>query len=200
MRPYLVPVAAACLLAAAPARAEIVSAYSDLDTTKNCTQFSGAEEGEGDWANFVCDGYKGYPVFLYYGDARESLFYGHAPGGDLAPAWESFSAFNATGPKIEWRVSKEGDRAIPFATIHRWFVSDPDDSEKKVEVLVVEKVGQPYERDGCAVAYVMATGNQNSNEKARRYADEFARDFACGADQPAIDAGTVPLPDFIREQ
>ncbi|MBX3529466.1 MAG: hypothetical protein KF849_02595 [Rhizobiaceae bacterium] len=200
MRPHLIPVVAALLLAAAPARAEIFSAYSDIDTNEDCTQFAGPEDGEGDWGNFVCDGYKGYPVFLYYGDARDSLFYGFPPAGDVAPAWESFSAFNHSSPKIEWRVERTGSRAVPYATIHRWFVSDPEDADKKVEVLVVEKVGQPYERDGCAVAYVMATGNQDSNEKARRYADEFARDFACGADQPAIDAGTVPLPDFTRDQ
>ena len=30
--------------------------------------------------------------------------------------------------------------------------------------------------------------------QARRIADEQAFDFACGADQPVIDAGTVPLP------
>ena len=197
MRSVVVLAFGAALAAfAAPAHAQIESAYTDLDTAKNCTMFSSAAEGDGDWANFVCDGYRGYPVFLYYGDARESLFYGHAPGGDLAPAWESFSGFNATGPKIEWRIRRNGDRAIPFATIHRWSVADPDDPDSKVEVLVVEKVGQPYERDGCAVAYVMATGNRNSNEKARAYADDFAFDFACGADQPAIDIGTVPLPEL----
>lgn len=199
MRSHLIPVAAALLLSAAPARAEFLSAYSDLDMAKNCTQFAGLDEDEADWGNFVCDGYKGYPVFLYYGDVRESYFYGHAPGGDIAPTWESFSGFNSAGPRIEWRISRDGDRVIPFATIHRWFVSDTEEPEKKVEVLVVEKVGQPFEREGCAVAYVMATGNQNSNEKARRYADAFARDFACGADQPSIDVGTVPLPDFTRD-
>ncbi len=192
------PLAAAFLLAAMPSHAQSVSAYTDIDTEKNCTVFAGAEDGEGDWANFVCDGYKGYPVFLYYSDLRESLFYGHAPGGDLAPAWESFGAFNSTGPKIEWRIARVGELTIPVATIHRWFVSDPDDADDKVEVLVVERVGQPFDRQGCAVAYVMATGNPDANEKARRYADAMAFDFACGADQPAIDTGTVPLPDFTR--
>ena len=186
---------AALLLASLPAHAQVESAYSELDTERNCTQFSGAGEGDGDWANFVCDGYRGYPVLLYYSDARESLFYGYPPGGDLAPEWESFGAFNETGPRIEWRIGTFDGRKIPYATIHRWFVSDPTDDASKVEVLVVEKVGQPFEREGCAVAYVMATGNEGANEKARRYADEMARDFVCGADQPAIDAGTVPLPD-----
>jgi hypothetical protein len=180
------------------ASAEVSSAYTDLDSEKDCTVFSEAADGEGDWANLVCNGYRGYPVFIYYGDAREALFYGHPPGGDLAPVWESFDAFNSSGPKIEWRIDDSGGNAIPFATIHRWSVSDPEDAEKKIEVLVVEKVGQPYERDGCVVGYVVATGNLGANEKARRIADGQARDFACGADQPAIDQGTVAVPSFNR--
>lgn len=96
----------ALLLAAFPAWGENISAYSDHVVEKNCTQFDVAEVGNGDWANFVCDGYRGYPVFLYYSDLRESLFYGHPPGGDLAPVWESFSAFNSTGQKIEWRIAR----------------------------------------------------------------------------------------------
>ena len=194
-------IAAVALFVALPAQAQIESAYTDIDIAKNCTTFASAPEDEGgDWSNSVCDGYKGYPVFINYGDARESLFYGFPPAGDLAPPWESFSPFNSTGPKIEWRVAREDGRAVPFATIHRWFVSDPEDTEQNIEVLVVEKVGQPADRNGCAVAYVMSTGNPNSNEKARDFADRMARDFVCGADQPSIDIGSVPLPEFVREQ
>ncbi len=191
---------ALCLavMAAAPAHAQAVSSvYTELDGQNTCTVYAAAEEGEGDWANLVCDGWKGYPVFLQYGDARESLFYGYPPAGDMAPVWESFSAFNGAGKTIEWRLRTVGERSIPFATIHRWFVSDPEGGDD-VQVLVVEKVGQPYDRDGCAVAYVMATGNPGSNEKARNYADNLVDGFACGADQPAYDVGTVPLPDVTR--
>lgn len=189
------------LHAAIPAAvAQVTSAYTDLDPEKTCTTYAAPDRDEGgDWANMVCDGYRGYPVFLFYGDARESLFYGFPPGGDMAPSWESFTAFNQTGPKIEWRLQTTGETNIPFATIHRWFVSDPEDPEKSVEVLVVEKVGQPQERDGCAVGYVVATGNPNANEKARRIADQIARDFVCGADQPSFEQGDVPLPDLMRE-
>ncbi len=187
--------AAALVVFASPALAENSSVYTDLDFEKNCTQYDTATEGDG--ADFVCDGYKGFPVLLSAGDLRESLFYGFPPSGDLK--WESFGGFNSTGPKIEWRLlpARGNDDPLPFATIHRWFVSDdPDDSEKKTEVLVVEKVGQPQDRSGCVVAYVVAKGNGDANAKARRYADEMARDFACGADQPAIDSGTIPLPDL----
>jgi hypothetical protein len=188
MRSALAAVAAATifLLSAAGGRAEISSAYTDLDAEKDCTVFSEAKEGDGDWADLVCNGYRGYPVFIYYDDAREALFYGHPPAGDLAPVWESFYGYDSSGNKV------------PFATIHRWSVSDPEDPEAKIEVLVVEKVGQPHEREGCVVGYVVATGNENANDKARRIADGQARDFACGADQPAIDQGTVPVPPFSR--
>ncbi len=177
---------------------EISSVYTDFEVDKACTKFSASEDGEGDWADFVCDGWRGYPVFLYYADLREALFYGFPPAGDLAPAWESFSAFNSSGTKIEWRLETNGEIVIPFATIHRWFVSDPEDAEKQTQVLVVEKVGQPHERDGCVVGYVVATGNSDANEKARRIADQKARDFACGSDEPAIEAGSVPLPPVTR--
>ncbi|MEX0406092.1 hypothetical protein ABGN05_10495 [Aquibium sp. LZ166] len=191
---------AGLFLGAMPAAADgIVSAYTKIDADTTCTTFAAASADDGgDWANMVCDGYRGYPVFLYYGDARESLFYGFAPGGDLAPAWESFDAFNSTGPTVEWRIETAGEHQIPFATIHRWFVSDPEGGDEQIEVLVVAKVGQPAEREGCAVGYVVATGNDNANEKARHIADNVVRDFVCDADQPTIEQGTVPVPSFNR--
>lgn len=183
---------------AAPAGAQqIVSEYTDLDADRTCSVFAAAEEGEGEWSNRVCAGYRGYPVIVQYGDERESVFYGFPPEGDLAPVWESFDGFNHSGPRIEWRIERDGRRETPFATIHRWFVSDGE-ADRQVEVLVVEKVGQMHDRDGCAVGYVVATGNPNANDKARRIADTQARHFVCG-DEPAIDAGTVPVPSFSRD-
>lgn len=192
-----VAVLALCVTALNAAAREVVSAYTDIDTEAGCSVFATAEEGDGDWANLACAGYKGYPVIVYYADARDSVFYGFPPAGDLAPVWESFDAFNTFAPRIEWRIEKDGGRETPFATIHRWFVSDPEDEDEKIEVLVVEKVGQIHERDGCAVGYVVATGNTDANEKARAIADNQARDFVCG-DQPTIDAGSVAVPSFSR--
>ncbi|MBO6717324.1 MAG: hypothetical protein JJ913_05135 [Rhizobiaceae bacterium] len=180
-----------------PAHAQMTSVYTELQIEKSCTVFARAEEGDGDWATLVCDGWRGYPVMLQYSDLRESLFYGYPPAGDMAPVWESFGGFNSTGTTIEWRLEQRGNDRVPIATIHRWFVSDAANGEEDVQVLVVEKVGQPHERDGCAMAYVVATGNSGANEKARAYADNLVHGFACG-DQPAIDVGTVPLPEFVR--
>ncbi len=174
---------------------EIESAYTEINTQENCAAFAApAADDPGEWMNFVCEGWRGYPVLIYYGDARESIFYGFPPDGDLAPEWESFAGFNSTGSTIEWRIMSDGDRKWPFATIHRWFIDDGEGVGDKIEVLAVEKVGQVFGREGCVIGYVVATGNENANEKARRIADGQAFDFACGADQPVIDAGDVPLP------
>lgn len=182
-----------------PARAEVVSAYTEINIDKDCSVFDVNEEG-GEFASFVCPGFKGYPVIIYTGDLRESLFYGFPPGPGGPFVWESFGPFNSAGPKIEWRIDKSNGREIPFATIHRWFVSDPEDAEKKTEVLVVEKVGQVDARDGCAVGLVVASGNPQANETARKIADEQSRDFACGADERVVVGGNIPLPDFDRQE
>jgi hypothetical protein len=199
MRRTIISSLTVAALSATGAHAEIFSAYTDINAENTCSVFATNEEG-GEFANLACNGYKGYPVLIYSGDLRESLFYGFPPGGDLQPAWESFSAFNSAGPKIEWRVEKEGNREIPFATIHRWFVSDAEDSSRQIEVLVVEKVGQLHERDGCAVGLVVASGNPQANETARKIADEQARNFICGSDERVIVADGIPLPDFQRQE
>lgn len=175
---------------------EISSVYTGLNVEKDCTTFEINEEG-GEFANLVCSGYGGYPVLIYSADLRESVHYGFPKAGDHV--WESFAAFNSTGPKIEWRVSKDGGRTIPFATIHRWYVSaDPDNPDKQVEVLVVEKVGQVGEQEGCAVGLVLASGNPQANDTARKIADEQARGFACGGDERVVVG--EPMPAFDRQE
>lgn len=176
---------------------EIVSAYTDLVVEDHCSSFAQAGENDGDWIDYVCTGYRGYPVLVSYADARESIFYGFPPASENERPWESFDAFNRAGPRIEWRIEKRGDVEEPFATIHRWFVSDPDDADEQIEVLVIEKVGQIGAWGSCAVGYVVATGNPDANDAARRIADGQARDFACG-DQPVIDAASAAMPSFTR--
>ena len=174
MKKLLIGAAAGALLAPLAAHAETIeSAYTDLVIDRDCSVFSLNEEG-GDFANFVCNAYLGYPVIVYSGDLRESVFYGFPSQGDHA--WESFDAFNSSGPKIEWRIAVDGNKRVPFAAIHRWAVSvDPEGFEKKIEVLVVEKVGQIGKGEGCAVGYVVATGNPKANETARKIAERVYR-------------------------
>jgi len=172
------------------------SEYTQLDSEKDCVVVASADDGAGDWADLVCPGYKGYPVLLFYADLRESLFYGFPPEFDRAPDFMSFLGFHRAGPTIEWRLAPRGGSSVPFATIHRWFVDNPETPGDDTEVLVVRKVAQLDQRQGCVVGLVVASGNANANEQARRVADDQARDFACGADQPAVLSGSVPLPDF----
>jgi hypothetical protein len=196
MRHWMIAGLSAFSFAGAAAAEEITSVYTGLDTARDCTTFA-ASTDEGDFANMACNGYGGYPVLVYSGDLRESIYYGFPKTGQAAPAWESFSAFNSAGPKVEWRVSKDGGRTIPFATIHRWFVSDdPDAPDRRTEVLVVEKVGQLDGEEGCAVGLVVASGNPGANETARRIADEQARDFACGDERVLVGE---PMPSFERQ-
>lgn len=192
---YLPAVLLSVFVTGSAGAGEITSAYTALDAERDCIIID-REEGE-DWADLVCSGYKGYPVFLYYGDARESAFYGF-PSQEGRPTWKSFTSFNNAGLKIEWRIESDDGREVPFATIHRWFVAaDPENPAGRTEVLVVHKVGQIGEWEGCVIGHVVATGNRSANEKARQIADEHARDFECGMDERVVVSGSVPLPDFI---
>lgn len=182
------------LVSVPAAGAEITSVYTDLDPDKTCITVDKAEEGDGDWATLACSGFMGFPIVIDYGDARETVYYGFTqPPGDH---WESFSGFNAAGKKVEWRLLKDGDLTKPFATINRWSVSDPEDPDQHIEVLVVSKVGQLKERQGCVVGLVRASGNPEANEMARRIADEQAQDFSCGDERTLVGE---PMPEFSRQ-
>lgn len=184
------------LMLGAASAAEVASVYTDLDIGKHCVKADGAAEGEGDWAQRICQGFSGYPVILSYDDARESTFFGFPPaGGNLI--WESFEGFNEVGPKIEWRVQTDGDKKMPFAVIHRWSVASPEDPDQKVEVLVVSKIAQMADNAGCVVGLVLATGRADANETARKIADEQAREFSCGDERTLVGE---PMPVFLRQQ
>jgi hypothetical protein len=167
--------------------AEIASAYTDLDPQRDCATVAAASPDDGDWQDLVCAGWRGTPVLLSTADLRSSVFYGFPPTGDRP--FETFAAFNSVGARIEWRIETDGDRATPFATIHRWTVGGPDD--QRTEVLVVSKVGQLDGRQGCVVGLVTASGDPGANEAARKLADDRARNFACGTDKP-VEIGRLP--------
>lgn len=175
-------------MAASGASAGVTSEYTDIDPDKTCEVVDKAAEGEGAWVNLECSGFGAYKVYLFEDDLRQSINYGPV---DENPAWESFSAFNRTHSKIEWRL----EDGVPFATIHRWFVASGD-NQPELQILVVEKTGQPDSPGGCAVALIRASGNPKANEQAREIADARARTFNCGDRAERI--GTVP--DFGREK
>ncbi|WP_269931971.1 hypothetical protein [Aminobacter sp. HY435] len=177
---------------------EISSAYVETDADRDCVVFDKAGSDDGDYANGVCPGYRGYPVLVFAADLRESVFYGFPPADFIDVPWQSFETFNRAAGKAEWRISSHDGKAIPFATIRRWYVqAEPAEEDKEIEVLVVSKVGQPGKADGCVVALVLATGKPNANEMARKIADEQVRDFACGADERVMVG--EPMPVFYSE-
>lgn len=184
MRALLIPLALAGFCQAARA-GDISSVYTDLDWEKDCVTYAQAEQGDGDWADLACSGYRGYPVLVSYDDARESLFYGFPPG-DMTTVWESFSGLNSAGPNVEWRIETNGKTAIPFAVIHRRSIGDSEGENKSTEVLIVAKVAQPDAHEGCTIGLVLATGNPAANDQARKLADEKARTFACGKDKREV--------------
>lgn len=186
----------ASLFGSAPALTdEFSSAYTKIDPDNDCTIIAKAAAGDGDWVSLVCNGYRGYPVHIGYSDLRESIHYGFLPGGDQAPRWESFAAFNSTSNTIEWRLRRSGDLTIPIATIHRWIVEGSE--TLKTEILVIEKVGQASGSKGCAVGYVVATGNDSANQQARKIADTQVSAFNCDSDKAVIQQGARPLPQIV---
>lgn len=170
-------------LTASVGHAEIVSEYTDFDADSGCGVHRMADEGDGDWADLACGGYRGYPVLLSYTDLRETIFYGFPPEGEL-PRKPGFHPFNHAGPRIEWRIDRQERSETPFAAIHRWFVAAGGEGRSDTEILVVSKVAGLADRAGCFVGYVMASGNPGANVEAREMADANARDFACGTDAP----------------
>lgn len=163
---------------------ELSSEYTTFDRERDCAVISKSVE-EGDWADFVCPGYRGYPILIRYGDGRETVTYGYATEAGMP----NITPFNEANGTVEWRILTEGETAHPFAAIQRWHISHSEgvDDAAVREILVVSRVGQPMEGEACAVAFLSATGNPNANQDARDIADSRARDFTCGSDRPDVD-------------
>lgn len=132
-----------------------------------------------------CAGYKDFAVYFKESDLRQSQTYGPIGKAWLDEAFESFGPFNHTSAKIEWRLYAGG---APFATIVRWFVSDPemtsDTDTRYGEILVVSTVATAGNPTSCVVGYVDALENGGANALARTLADGKAASFTCGKDEP----------------
>lgn len=158
-------------LAAAPAAAQSPadSAYTDLDT-ESCQVLSQVEEGES--ISWLCPGFRTFPLYVNAGDGRFDVDAGMDDG-----AFDTIPAFNAPGPRVEWRLR---DRA-PFAIIYRLREVA---LEARGSMLFVETVGSAGV-PGCTVATV-AGDVPNANQVARDLADALAEDFRCGVDQAVV--------------
>lgn len=146
-----------------PLAAQADSAYSDLHP-EACEV---VETYEGGGADLRCNGIEGWDVWLHEGDARVDVDYGY-PNDNF----ESFSAFNAPGPKVEWMLDDAGE---PYATALRFLI---DVDGRWAEALVVSKPGNS-EVPGCVVGVVDASADQ---------ANGIARGL--GAAAPLFDCST----------
>ncbi|WP_375789058.1 hypothetical protein ACE10Z_17695 [Bradyrhizobium sp. Pha-3] len=164
------------------AGAQTISSFYTSTAPKACRMIGKPNEEDGS-STRVCPGKSGLVVLINEGDLREVVSVGRnraaAAREPAAQAW--FGPFSSTGDTIEWRAA--GSK--PFAIIQRWQIADNSEQDKR---------GGPVSRamlavtrlppgEVCHVAYVDVAANPNANELARQAADDFARDFKCGADQ-----------------
>ena len=165
----------------------IVSVYSSFDADKTCKHKPGKDEE--DYGSWTCPGHGGLNVYLTAGDQRMQVSFGRnarAASREKA-ASETFPGFNSVYQgTIEWRMEKLPDgKARPFATILRWNTrnaadAERDDGKSTGRTLVVTRLNPG---GVCHVGYVDAR-KPGANEEARRLADEKARSFKCGKDDP----------------
>ncbi|MGY3588136.1 hypothetical protein ACVIGB_002905 [Bradyrhizobium sp. USDA 4341] len=163
------------------AGAQAISSSYTSTAPEACRMIGKPNEEDGS-ATRVCPGKSGLVVLINKGDLREVVSVGRnraaAAREPAAQAW--FGPFSSTGDTVEWRAA--GSK--PFAIIQRWQIADGSEQDKR---------GGPVSRamlavtrlppgEVCHVAYVDVAANPNANELARQAADDFARDFKCGAD------------------
>lgn len=170
---YILPVIL-LFIGAGTAFADGNSVYTDTDL-KACPLHSQAEEGDGEWAIFMCRGYAGRQVYVAEADLRFSLGYGQN-GMKQKSFSQRLSPFNTVGKKMEWRLR----HGRPIATILRYY-TETGSGDKKGQILVVTKLEGS---EACHMAYVDALANKGANEMAQNAADRLADGFSCAADSP----------------
>ena len=188
VRVTIIVAAFAALLSGASASAqEIVSVYTKFDADKTCKHTKGTEvEDYGSWR---CPGYGGLIVRLSAGDQRMTVSFGSSAkkaAGEVA-ARETFPGFNSVYEGVvEWRIEQRSDgKLVPFATILRWNTrteadAKRDDGRSTGRTLVVTRLNPG---GVCHVGYVDAR-TAGANDAARKLADDKARSFKCGKDDP----------------
>jgi hypothetical protein len=120
MRPLLA--LAAVTLSAGAALAANDSTFTDLDI-KKCIVTERAppdndENGKPEAYAWRCKGYADWNVFVAEGDLRAGVAFGH--GRRYEGEYQFFPKFSTTGPKVEWRGPRKGDRVVPVAAILRF--------------------------------------------------------------------------------
>ena len=132
----------------------------------DCTVTKRMEEG--DSISWACPGYQGERLIVHSGDGRFDIDAGADNG-----TFETLSAFNEPGEKVEWRIAEDQ----PFAIIYRLRDVSLDSAGRSVlAVETISRAGAP----GCLIAQI-AGDIGKVNERARQIADDTARGFDCSA-------------------
>ncbi len=139
-------------------------------------------------ARYACPGYRGYPLYIAEGDLRYFVSFGFGAPDEMA-ASQTPGPFNTLGDTIEWRLSNESGRFLPFAAIIRYHLDDPEGGDNKGEELIVIRIAPG---NTCQVATIDAKTVENANERARELADTLAPDFDCKSDEPKREGEAEP--------
>ena len=175
---------AAC---AANAQDATRSAYTTIDL-KSCKVLQKGADGSA----WLCRGLGSTPVYVATGDER-FFFSAGRDAQKRRAAQQTLKAFNTLFPAntsratIEWRVHGTGKEAVPYATILRYHTASDG---AKGQVLVVTKIATDQ---SCQVAMIDALANPDAIERARKIADETARQFDC-KENPKADGATGQSP------
>ena len=166
---------------------QIFSAYSSFEADKTCKHSKGRDVE--DYGSWVCPGQAGLIVHLSAGDQRMQVSFGRnrRAAADEHAASQTFPGFNSVYKgTVEWRMEKLPSGEVrPFATILRWTTrttpdAERDDGKSTGQTFVVTRLNPG---GVCHVGYVDAR-SPGANEAARKLADEKARKFKCGVDDP----------------
>jgi hypothetical protein len=176
----------ALLSCPSPVLADTEYAYTKIELNK-CKRTPGGLPD----SVLLCPGYAGIAVRISGGEQRTYVSFGDNAKGELANR-ETLISPNGEGNAIEWRIETSGGSKRPFAAIMRWFTNVAGEKEGEIhrgQVLVVTRLNPG---GVCHVGYVDGRANPDANELARKLADERARQFRCGKDQPGTVGRTGP--------
>ncbi len=173
-------------LIAAPAMAQPVSQYSDIDLDV-CPQ--GQDFGDEPAYEAVCPGPEGWELRVMEGDLRFWVE-PRRTGAQTAILFETLGPFNTVNTKAEWRGEMAAGSFEPYALILRYFTDSGmgeggmGGESGKGNVLVVSKVPATPDERSCHIGYVDAKAVSNANEVARQVADTMRDSFECGTHTP----------------
>ena len=167
---------------------QVFSAYTSFDADKTCKHTKGrAAEDYGSW---VCPGHAGLIVRLSAGDQRMQVSFGRNP---RAAANEVAASQTLSG--VQQRLQRHG-RMADGETAERQDASVRDHPALDHTHRCGRRARRRQDRTGqtfvvtrlnpggvCHVGYVDAR-SPGANEAARKLADDKARTFKCGVDDP----------------